>query len=180
MERISWRIGTHLGGLNKGPLTAQQVELINELTMGLAKHLTGRLIDHRILVSNRTILSNVREDNDLKTANYFAWGGSDLLTLPKMLVLPMVIPPNDWVLVPETGTAHSGGDLLSSFTNVSYQGYLDTLTTRLHYHFLHLKQCDTINLLQNVPFEINTQMLHFLERFKRDLTENEIVLLSNK
>jgi hypothetical protein len=175
--------GRYSQGLNRGPLTLQQIELINQFTSHLVTGVTGALMDNKLLVTYRNILSsdyNTHENKDFKTMNYFAWTGSNLLKLPKILMLPMVIPPRDWEVVAETGAAHSGGYLLSSFTNVSYQGYLNTQTTRIHNHFLHLKQCDSINVLQKVPFEINTEMIKFFSRFEEELTENEIVLLTDK
>ena len=96
--RLKWRMTTHLRGLNKGPLTSQQIELINQFAIHLVKHITGVLMDHKLLIPYKNILSNDSDTNtkiDFKTVNSFAWAGSDLLTLPKTLILQCSYPPND-------------------------------------------------------------------------------------
>nr|YP_009560616.1 hypothetical protein [Ulva compressa]ATP01502.1 hypothetical protein [Ulva compressa] len=91
----------------------------------------------------------------------------------------MVIPPIDWVRT-EHGKADSGGYLLSEFTNVSYQGFLDKKSFQLHEHNLHLKTVTSLNNLQKCKFAINTRMVAFVVKFGKELTESEKLLITDK
>jgi hypothetical protein len=55
--------------------------------------------------------------------------------------------------------AESRGFLLSEFTNISYQGYLDSKSFQMHNHQLYVKDSiNQINKLQKVKFMINDKI----------------------
>lgn len=128
-------------------------------------------------MSYRTIAE--KTNYGYKTASYFAWAGSNLLAFPKTLALPMVFPPNDWE-INSFGGANNGGYLLSSLTDISYQGYIDSKSHRVHDHRLYLKEISHLNHLQKVKFTINDKMVAFLDKHKETLTDSGIVLLTGK
>lgn len=90
----------------------------------------------------------------------------------------MVYKPDNWLINSNRG-ADNGGYLLSPLTNMSYRGFLDSRSSRVHDHRLSLKRLDHINKLQNVQFCVHAEMIDFYNTFKTTLTENNIVLLSD-
>lgn len=91
----------------------------------------------------------------------------------------MVYPPNEWER-DSFGGANNGGYLLSLLTNVSYQGYIDSKSSRMHEHRLHLKDISHLNHLQKMKFTVNERMVAFYNRYQKELTEGEILLLTDK
>lgn len=90
----------------------------------------------------------------------------------------MVIPPNNWIINENNG-ANCGGYLLSEFTNVSYQGYLDSKSYRLHEHRLSMQKVNHINYLQKVKFTINQPMVNFYYKYAKRLTDSNRLLLTD-
>lgn len=179
VDRLAWNIRVHLQGLSSTKLTYDQKKIIDSYSLELSKQITQVLLHEQLFASYKTIQSAPLKDPKIKTAAYFAWAGSNLLALPKTLALPMVYPPNDWSINPNEG-ADNGGYLLSSLTNVSYQGYLDSKSSRIHDHRLHLKNITHLNNLQKVKFSINERMVEFYSKYQLELTNSERVLLSDK
>lgn len=57
--------------------------------------------------------------------------------------------------------------VLSEFTNISYQRYLDSKSFQMHNYRLYIKDSiKQINKLQKVTFMINDKMMHFLNKSK--------------
>ena len=56
----------------------------------LSKQITQVLLREQLFASYKTIQSAPLKDQQIKTADYFAWTGSNLLALPKTLALIMV------------------------------------------------------------------------------------------
>lgn len=114
--------------------------------------------------------------------NVFVWQGSNFLIYPKQLALPMRCYPQDWVVnKPSTAEYKSGGFILSEFTNISYQGYLDSKSFQMHQHTLHINQSiKQINQLQKVGYMINDKMVDFINKYKVELTDADILLITDK
>ena len=89
----------------------------------------------------------------------------------------MVHLPNNWEI---NDDAEKGGYLLSSLTEISYQGYLDSKSSRIHKHCLSLKEIAHLNSLQRVKFTINERMVQFYKKYQDQLTDAEAVLLGDK
>lgn len=177
MGRFAWNIRVHLHGLSSTKLTYDQKKIIDSYSLELSKQITQVLLHELLFDSYKTIQSAPQKDQKIKTAAYFAWTGSNLLALPKTLALPMVYPPNDWTINPNEG---EWGYLLSALTNISYQGYLDSKSSRIHDHRLYLKNITHLNNLQKVKFSINERMVAFYNKYQLELTNSESVLLSDK
>ena len=179
VDRLAWNIVVHLQGLSSTKLTPGQLRAIDGYSLELSKQITQVLLHKQLFGSYKTIQSAPLKDQQIKTAAYFAWTGSNLLALPKTLALPMVYPPNDWSINPNEG-ADNGGYLLSALTNISYQGYLSSKSSRMHDHRLYLKNITHLNNLQKVKFKINERMVAFYNRYQLELTDSETLLLSDK
>lgn len=179
VDRLAWNIRVHLHGLSSTKLTYDQKKIIDSYSLELSKQITQVLLHEQLFDSYKTIQSAPQKDQKIKTAAYFAWTGSNLLALPKTLALPMVYPPNDWTINPNEG-ADNGGYLLSALTNISYQGYLDSKSSRIHDHRLYLKNITHLNNLQKVKFSINERMVAFYNKYQLELTNSERLLLSDK
>lgn len=180
IDQLSWNIKMHLYGITHIEFTDNQKKLIQWYSHELAKKITETvLVGEELFASYKTIQAAPLKKNKIKTAAYFAWTGSNLLTFPKTLALPMVYPPNEWI-VDEYGGANDGGYLLSSLTKISYQGYLDSKSSRTHNHRLYLKNISGLNNLQKVKFAVNENMVAFYNKYKKQLTESEELLLTDK
>jgi hypothetical protein len=70
--------------------------------------------------------------------------------------------------------------LLSEFTNISYQGYLNSKSFNIHNHRLLIWNADAINYLQEIGFAINVPMLDFVVKYQNELTDLDIVYVSDK
>lgn len=90
----------------------------------------------------------------------------------------MVYPPNDWVI--NNQGVEKGGYFLSSLTDITYQGYLGSQSSRTHKHRLYLKDISHLNKLQKVKFTINERMVGFYNKYQEQLTDTETILLGNK
>jgi hypothetical protein len=85
--------------------------------------------------------------NSQATQGYFAWGLEEqLLVLPKILGLPMVTPPTDWICTGD-GAIKSGGYCLAEFSNMTYRGHIEGRSNRTHGHNLIVKEIAHINRL---------------------------------
>lgn len=180
--QLGWNIKVHLHGLKSASLTGDQKKIIEWYSLELAKEITEKiLLDNGLFASYKTIQSNPLNNNKVKTPAYYTWTGSNLLALPKALALPMVCPPNNWEInnVWETNNL-PGGYLLSSLTKMTYQGYLDSKSSRIHKHRLQLKEVAHLNNLQKVKFTINEKMVAFYKKYKDQLTDAEAILLGDK
>lgn len=69
---------------------------------------------------------------------------------------------------------------MSTFNNISYRGYLDSRSNRVHSHFLKVKSFEYINKLQKVPYSINTEMLSFIDKNQEALSGSNTLLLLNR
>lgn len=118
------------------------------------------------ILQNNKLFYNSFYKNEHKLGqkvNVFVWQGSNFLIYPKQLALPMRCYPQDWV-INSPSTAESGGFVLSEFTNITYQGYLDSKSFQMHNHKLRINQSITqINKLQKVQFMINNKMVNFID-----------------
>ena len=177
LNQLAYILQTHLMGLlQQTKITPIQIELLNSYSISLAAAITEELLNNKLIVSYKTI--KLEASKNTKTPKYFVWFGSSLLVFPKTLSLPMVFRPEDWSINQSKG-ADNGGYLLSPLTNISYQGYLDSRSYRIHEHRLRLKKIDHINCLQKVTYAINCPMINFYKKYKKELTNNQVVLLSD-
>lgn len=150
---------------------------IKKRSFDLSGEITSILLEKGLLVSFSAV-HQAKPGAAYKTPSYLAWNGSSLLTLPKKLTLPMVVNPRPWPL--QEGSEVAGGYVLSEFASISYQGYLGSKSQQMHNHRLHLKYNDHTNQLQKVQFKINPHMLSFITKFKEELTDNNIALVTDK
>ena len=177
IDQLSWKIRVHLHGLKKSA-PGDQKKVIEWYSFELAKAITDKvLLNQKLFASYKTIQANPLENGAIKTPAYYAWTGSNLLALPKTLALPMVYPPRDWEV---NNNAHKGGYHLSSLTEITYQGYLDSKSSRIHKHRLSLKEINHLNSLQRVKFTMNERMVTFYKKYQDQLTDAEVVLLADK
>lgn len=142
----------------------------------LAVEITG------ILQNNKLFYSSFynKEHKPNQKVSVFVWQGSNFLIYPKQLALPMRCYPQDWV-INSPSTAESGGFVLSEFTNITYQGHLDSKSFQMHNHKLGINQSITqINQLQKVQFMINDKMVNFIDKYKFELTDADILLITDK
>ena len=104
---------------------------INFYCKALAGEITNILQDKKLFYN-----SFYKNEHKLdQKINVFVWRGSNFLIYPKQLALPMRCYPQNWI-INKPSRADSGGFLLSEFTNISYQGYLDSKTFQMHQHKL--------------------------------------------
>lgn len=176
IDKLAHDLQGHLIGLCEIKVT--KTTNFESYSRSLAVAVTEQLLENRLLAAYRTV-STQSNDNRYKTPGYFVWCGSNLLVFPKTMALPMLCNPNNWSINDNKG-ADDGGYLLSSLTNVSYQGYLDSKSHRSHNHHLLLKRINHVNNLQKVKFVVNDSMVNFYNKFKEELTNKEIVLLGDK
>jgi hypothetical protein len=127
LNQLAYLLQAHLMGLEPNQNT--QIDVLNLYSISLASAITEELLRNNLIVSYKTIL--LEESKDKKTPKYFVWCGSELLVFPKTLSLPMVYAPEEWKINHNQG-GDNGGYLLSSLTNISYQGYLDSRSYRTH------------------------------------------------
>lgn len=125
--------------------------MLSEYSTELAKSITEELINKKLLASYRTIEKSIGKKDQFKTPAYFIWSATNFLLFPKVFSLPMITPPNDWIINDNHG-ADNGGYLLSELTNISYQGFLDSKSSRTHEHRFKIQKLDHINKLQKVKF----------------------------
>lgn len=174
IDQLGWNIRVHLHGLKSASL-GDQKKIIEWYSLELAKEITEKvLLGSGLFASYKTIQASPFKNDKIKTPAYYAWTGSNLLALPKTLALPMVYPPKDWEITTFCKTNDEpGGYLLSSLTEMTYQGYLDSKTSRIHKHRLYLKEIAHLNSLQKVKFTINEKMVAFYKKYKDQLTDAE-------
>lgn len=135
------------------------------------------------VLENKKLFSSLtynKKNNPTKKVNVYVWQGSNLLIFPKQLCLPMRHFPRDWT-INKFKMAESGGFFLSEFTNISYQGYLDSKSLQMHNHRLYIKDSiKQINELQKVKFMINDKMVNFINEYKHELTDGDNLLITDK
>nr|YP_010003062.1 hypothetical protein JXX86_mgp24 [Ulva sp. TM637]AZP40106.1 hypothetical protein [Ulva sp. TM637] len=179
LNTLRWDIEMHLIGLISKKLDTKQRALISEYSTELAKSITEELINKELLASYKTVEKSIEKADKIKTPRYFIWNATNFLIFPKVFSLPMVVPPNDWIINDNNG-ADNGGYLLSELTNISYQGFLDSKSSRTHEHRLKIQKLDHINKLQKVKFSINNPIVSFYKRYTKELTDTGQVLLDDR
>ena len=196
LSRLSYAIERHLYGLSpidkltdaekaanitysKTPLTPSEKEKITLYAKQLAQRITEHFTEKMLLRASDTITDDSDYLESFKNPKYYSWVGSNLLVLPQTLTLPMVCEPIDWQIDTSKKTSE-GGYFLSTFTNLSYQGYLDNKSHRTHQHHIQIRDISTINTLQKVGFVINAHMLNFYLKHSEKLTDNNKFFISEK
>ena len=176
VNRLAFNLKNHIIALN-----FYQIENIAEIDIlpnckALALEITN------ILQNNKLFCSSFynKEFRPTQKVSIFIWQGSNFLIFPKQLTLPMRYYPQNWT-INNLRMAESGGFLLSEFTNISYQGYLDSKSLQMHNHRLYIKDSiKQINELQKVKFMINDKMINFINKFQFELTDANILLITDK
>lgn len=158
-------------------LSDSQTMSLTDYCKIVASNVTDYLVRHDLFIHVRTINDQQATAWNKKnhTTGYFVWNGRDLVAMPHKLTLPMVIAPKPW----HTGDGR-GGYLLSQFTNISYHGILDNKSAIMHGHNLNVHNGYSVNKLQTHGFTINQFMYEFVVTYKQQLTDNGIVLVSDR
>ena len=176
LNRLASGLKHHIIAVNSYKIKNIDETEINPYCKALAVEITN-------ILQNNKLFSNSFYKNQHKLdqkVNVFVWQGSNFLIYPKQLALPMRCYPQDWV-INKPSTAESGGFLLSEFTNISYQGYLDSKSFQMHQHTLRINQSiKQINQLQKVEYMINDKMVNFINKYKVELTDADILLITDK
>jgi hypothetical protein len=179
IKRLSQDVNTHMIGLAKDnniKFTDDEQELLHKCCVSLAVYVTQILEKNKLFVSKS---QTTEKNNVIKRETILIWRGTNLLAFPKKLALPMIHEPTDWT-VTDTYDAEQGGFLLSEFTNISYQGYLDSKSFQVHNHKLLILEIQAINKLQKVQYSINGPMVEFIKNNSTELTELGILLITDK
>ena len=198
----SFVITPHNSMISEMPIQLKASSWLSRLTSNLKNHIiainfyqTENVAEIDILPHCKALavkITNILLNNKLFSSDYYKdsrpnykvtvyiWQGSNYLLFPKQLTLPMRCYPQDWI-INKLRMAESGGFLLSEFTNISYQGYLDSKSLQMHNHRLYVKNSiKQINKLQKVKFTINDKMINFINKYQFELTDTDTLLITDK
>ena len=176
INRLATNLKNHIIAIN-----FYQIENINEID--ILPHCKALAVEITNILQNKKLISSDFYNQELKPRHkvtVYIWQGSNFLIFPKQLTLPMRHYPQDWT-INNLRMAESGGFMLSEFTNISYQGYLDSKSFQMHNHRLFIKDSiKQINKLQKVQFMINDKMINFINKYQFELTDADILLITDK